>query len=132
MNQVTKLYNFSFMVKRIQFNPNAKTSGKLAINLNFLRFRGQQVFEPVARPPTDILDLNAGKSFTFGLDRSAVSELIKEFIIHVNLYQTGPEKHLSEARVNVTRHFRDVLKNVCPRNPKSQVRHLDFVINIFN
>ncbi|VVC34276.1 Hypothetical protein CINCED_3A023466 [Cinara cedri] len=122
MNKSTKLYSFSFVVKKIKFNPNATLSGKLTVNINFVRYHEQTVFEPIVQPPTNIVNLNAGKTFTFGLDRCSAIQLSKDFIIRVSLHQNDPDKQLSEAVINGTKTFRDVLMDVCPRKSKTQLK----------
>lgn len=104
----TKLYSFYFLVKKIQFESDAKINGKVTTSIKFLRYREQIISEPESRPDSNVLILNVGKSFTFGLCRDMACDLAREFIIYVNLDQVDPKLRLSEAQVNVTKSFQDV------------------------
>lgn len=118
----TKLYSFSFLVKKICFYPDARdTPGKITAKIKFLRYREQIIFEPTVRPTSNVLHLNAGKSFTFGLDREMALNLAKQFVIDVYLQQIEPEECLSEVQVDVTKKFCKVFKSPCPSKSNTQV-----------
>lgn len=104
----TKLFSLSFLVKKIKFETDCVIDGRIAINVKFLRCPEQRIFEPFALPSCGEIDLNAGRSFMFGLTCDTASVLTQKFIIHLSLCQTDPEKRLSEAQVDVTRNFRDL------------------------
>lgn len=117
----SKLYNLSFQVKRIQFEPKVITEHEMiTVNVTFLDYPQQMIFEPVIPPASGTLFLNAGKTFTFGLNHDTESDLAKNFVIKVNLEQTDVKKCLSEAQIDLTNIFRGVYKNRLP-NMKTQV-----------
>jgi len=123
----TKLYSLSFLVKRIHFEPADDVADEtIAASVTFLRYRERAVFKPVARPPSGTLDVHVGKSFTFGVDRDTARALADRFVVDVHLdrHRDDPDepRRLSEARVDVTRSFREVLKDhCCSNNAKAQV-----------
>lgn len=125
----TKLFSFAFLVKRIKFEPKAVTQGKVTASVKFLRYRNQMIFEPVERPASNVLNLNAGKSFTFGLSHDTKCALARKFIICVNLHQTDPKSVLSMAQVDVTRKFHEVLVEPSPLNSRMQVRR-SFIVRV--
>lgn len=120
MNE-TKLFSFAFLVKRINFEPKAEIRGKVSASVKFLRYHNQIIFEPVERPLTNVLNLNAGKSFTFGLSHDTKCALARKFIICINLHQSHSKSELSVAQVDVTRQFREVLIEPSPLNLRMQV-----------
>lgn len=115
----TKLYNFAFLVKQLRFESDADRD-EITTSVKFLRYREQKIFDPVSRPSSNVLWMNAGKTFTFGLSRAAALDLAKQFVVDVSLHQAN--QRLSEAQVDVTKKFRDVLKSPCHGNSKTQVR----------
>lgn len=118
----TKLYSFAFLVKKICFHLDAcALPGKITAKIKFLRYCEQTIFEPTIPPTSNELHLNAGKSFTFGLNREMALNLAKQFIIDVYLQQIEPEKCLSKVQVDVTKKFCEVFKSSCPSKSKTQV-----------
>lgn len=117
----TKLYNFALLVKKLRFQPDACDAlDNITASVKFLRYHEHKIFEPVARPASNVLHLNAGKSFTFGLSRDMALDLAKQFVIDVSLHQA--DQRLSEAQVVVTEKFREVFKShPCHTVSKSQV-----------
>lgn len=125
----TKLYSFSFLVKKIEFESDAKINGKVTTSIKFLRYREQMVSEPESRPSSNVLNLNVGKSFTFGLCQDMACDLAREFIIYVNLDQVDPNKRLSEAQVDVTKPFKEVFSDGYSSGSRAQVGQFKFLIN---
>jgi len=118
----TKLFSFAILVKRIQFEANASAiRGQITANIKFLRFPEQMLFGPVNRPPSNVLDINIGKSYTFGLSSDMVQALAKQFIIDLCLQQVDPYQRLSDTRVDITKKFREIFKNPCPGSSKTKV-----------
>lgn len=121
----SKLYNLSFQVKRIQFEPKIIVECEVTTaNVTFLDHPQQMLFEPVIPPASGTLFLNAGKTFTFGLSRDTETDLAKKFVIRLNLEQTDVKKQISEAQIDLTNIFREVYKNHCLSNVKTQVSQL--------
>lgn len=119
-SRASKLYSLSFLVRKIQFEP-AVADANITVNVSFLGYKEQTIFGPVALPSSGTLDVNSGNSFTLGLHRDMACELSDEFVMHVNLDRVDPDARLSEARIDVTKTFREVLKKYCSNNAKAQV-----------
>lgn len=113
-----KLISFSVKVAKIQFEPSDCILGKISMDIEFLNNREDTIFQPICRPTSNVLKINAGKLFTFGLNRDMELCLSKEFVINVYLQQIDPDKLLSKARVDVTKQFREILKDPCSNNSK--------------
>lgn len=125
----TKLYTFSFLIKKIEFEPYAKINGKVTTSIKFLRYREQIISDPESRPDSNVLNLNVGKSFTFGLCRDMVCDLARKFIIYVNLDQVDPNKRLSEAQIDVTKSFKEIFSDGYSSSSRAQVGQFKFLIN---
>lgn len=115
----TRLFCFEFLIKKIRFEQNYNTHKKFTANVRFLKYREQKLFEPVTCPPSNTLQLNTGRTFTFGLSRDVALAVAKQFMVYVSLQNTEPEKQLAEAQIDVTKSFGKVFKN--PNIPRTQV-----------
>lgn len=116
-NNTPRLYNFSILLKKILFNPNTcTTQDQMSVSTQFYKHREEIIFQPLVRPITNILNLNTGKSFTFGLSRDNELSLSKKFIIDVNLQQINPYQMLSKVQIDVTKKFREVFTDPCSHN----------------
>jgi len=127
-----KILTLSFNVQNIKFQDDVSIGGKITANVRFLNYKDQRIFEPVV-PSSNPLYLYSGRSFTFGINSHTISELYKELIVYVNLYQTDPDKMLSESAGDITNTFRDVFCNdpSTDDSPK-QVSSLKFVTEIYS
>jgi len=121
MNEM-QILSLTFEAHKLKFQDNVTIGGKITANVKFLNYNEQRIIEPVI-PSSNPMHFCGGKSFTFGINCDMKSELYKEFIVHVNLHQTDPDKKLSEAVVDVTNTFRDMyckdptLANATPQVP---------------
>lgn len=127
-----KILTLSFNVQNIKFQDDVSIGGKITANVRFLNYKDQRIFEPVV-PSSNPLYLYTGRSFTFGINHHTTTELYKEFILYLNLYQTDPDKMLSESAVDVTNAFRDVFCNEpTPDDSPKQVSRVKSVTGIYS
>lgn len=117
----TKLFSISIVVKQIEFEPKISIKGNVTSCIEFLRYREQMIFDPVKPTPSEILQLNSGKTFMFGLSHEVMLDLCKKFIVNLSLQQVNPGKRLSDAKLDITKIYRELFDDTCQHVLKSEV-----------
>lgn len=131
MSEITIL-TLSFNAQHLKFQDNVSIGGKITVNVKFLNFKEQKIFDSVV-PSSNPMFMYTGRSFTFGISRYTKSELYKEFFLYLNLHQTDPDKMLSESVVDITNTFRDVYcSHPTPDNSQTQVSRIKLVIGTYS